>query len=149
MRTRWGLVCAAALLAACDSGPATSGPAPKEEPALVPVDIEITRSYKFRELARARHDLKMLRAPGGSDYARQWGMTREEGIAQVQQAIWFWSQNLGPVPEVPDGAPEVLPGELGPLEARALEEEGHTCWWYAYQRDADDGGWWVCELAEH
>ena len=153
MRTRRIVVCVAVLVA-CDSEAPNS--VPEEKPALVEMDIEITRSYKFRELKRARDDLVLLQGPGGSDYAREWGMTRDEGIATVRQAIRYWSQALGPVPQ--DGASDTLrlgQGGSGPGQGDsgigALEEEGYACWWWWLRNegDADDVGWWVCELAEY
>ncbi len=60
--------------------------------------MEMTRSYMKSELKRARRDLALLQKPGGADYARTWGMTRQEGLTQVKQLIRFFSQALGPWP---------------------------------------------------
>lgn len=275
MRTRWIVVCVVVLVACDFEAPNLVH---EQGPALEEVDIEITRPYMFRELKRARHDLMVLKGPGGSDYARKWGMTRDEGITSVRQALYFWSQALGPVPqdeasdasasgvactgqvswvsafypdayvvaysdsrgdipyiymsaqaygqtnirashytqvgldatgdigysmfdsERPPGCTRtgsafvrkmfkldrdidtcitargnhsatasnklgvttrdelcynfrVGRGGSGPGQddsgAGGLEEEGYTCWWFAYDGDVDDGGWWVCELVEY
>ena len=86
-----------ALAGACDDGSTYS--MEPQEPAAILIEEERSRADMLAEYRRWRDDLATLKGPGGSEYARQWGVTLPEAKAQARAAIRFWSTTLGPWPE--------------------------------------------------
>ncbi len=144
-----GAVVALAVVG-CESVETTSAPEDElflqqvsdmRRPALIPMDVEMTRSHMFTELRRARNDLAILKGAKGSDYARQWNMTLDQALTQARQAIRFWSQSLGPFPVRPTTKTTQADASCAATPPEDIED-GMVCWWFEFD-DHDDGGWWV------